>query len=284
MLILNRARIATAAAMMVLCTQLLSFTSAAEPIIWVKSRGLGCLPSSRPFKAPCILPPFTNCPPICSEAGKTTARLATRQSFKFDPDDCGVIVFVRIGAKEYPFVLDTGCTGSVFDTSLRPLLGQSIGAIEARDAAGKDLSLDLYPAPDACVGSLPMGDHPVACHDFTAMREAAGRDIRGFLGMDFLENWIITIDFDEGRVDFLPPKSVQQPAWGESVPFDYGDTGMPRIHAMLRKDMQTPFEVDTGCISTGQFDAAILTLLCDLHVARTFRQGKADGCVRPVFV
>ena len=113
-----------------------------------------------------------------------------------------------------------------------------------------------------------MGEHPVACHDFTEMREASGRNIRGYLGMEFLKNWIITIDFDEGRVDLLPPGTMAQPAWGESIPFEYGDTEMPRISATLGKDIETSFEVDTGCIGIGSLDWVSLLLLFDRHEAR----------------
>ena len=265
--ILDRARFATAVAMLGICMQMLSLANASQPV-WPKSRGLENRSCLSPFKGRRILRLFTICPPAHLVPGETTPRPTARRSFKFDPDDCGVLVPVRIGAKEYTFLLDTGCTMNVFDTSLQPYLGQPAGTIETRDATGKFLPLALYSAPDAYVGSLPLGEHRVACYDFTPIREASGRDIRGCLGMEFLKNWVISIDFDEGRVDFLPKGTAAQPAWGGSVPFEYGDTEMPRISATLGKDIETSFEVDTGCFGTGDLDWVSLFLLSDRHEAR----------------
>ena len=200
---------------------------------------------------------------------QAASKRQTRQSFKFDPDDGVVLVPVRIGGKEYQFALDTGCTGTVFDASLRPYLGQAIDTIEGRDAAGKDLTLDLYRAPDAQVGSSPLGKLRVASRDFTETRQAAGCNVRGFLGMDFLKDWIITIDFDEGRLDFLPPGTAKLPAWGEGIPLEYDDSGIPRIRGTVGKNLEPFFTVDTGYDGTGQLEEVFLMLLVDdSHEAR----------------
>jgi hypothetical protein len=243
-----------------------SSADASEPMRLMSRRQANgsCL---NPFKARCFGQQFTNCRPAASPPDKAIP--TTRTSFKFEPDDCEIILPVRIGAKEYPFVLDTGCTMSAFDTSLRPYLGQWIGTEEARDAFGNDVSLEMYTTPHAQIGSLPMRQDRVACFDFTGMREAAGRDICGFIGMDFLRNWIVTIDFDEGRVDFVPPGTAAKPEWGESIPFEYSERGMPRIRAAFGKDRAAYFEIDTGCDATGKLvDGLYLATLADLHEAR----------------
>lgn len=231
MLMLDRARFTIIVWILVACTQSLLFAKAAGP-------------------------------------DETASKPKARQSFKFDPDDRVVLVPVRIGTKEYQFVLDTGCTGCVFDTSLRPYLGQRIDTIGIHDAAGHDLSLDLYAAPIAQVGSLPMRKQPVACYDCTGVREALGRDVYGILGMWFLKDWIITIDFDEGRIDFLQPGMAKQPAWGESVPCSLDADGSLHIYAKVGKDVETSFIVDTGHAGTGDIEKAFLTRLVNLHEAR----------------
>ncbi len=203
-----------------------------------------------------------------SEPDETASKPATRQSFKFDLDNGLVFVPVRIGAKEYQFVLDTGCTGIVFDTSLRPYLGQRIDTVGIEDPTGKGITLDLYAAPDAQVGSLPMNKQPVACYDFTEIREAVGRDIHGILGMDFLKDWITAIDFDEGRLDFLPAGTAKQPAWGESITFDYDNNGSPQICSTLGKDVETFFMLDTGDAGTGDLEEPFVMLLANFHEVR----------------
>jgi hypothetical protein len=44
---------------------------------------------------------------VASAAGPDTA---VRESFRFDPKDQLPMVPVRVGTKDYPFVVDTGCT------------------------------------------------------------------------------------------------------------------------------------------------------------------------------
>ena len=113
-----------------------------------------------------------------------------------------------------------------------------------------------------------MNQHSVVCFDLTVVREAMGCDVYGFIGMDFLKDCIITIDFAAGRVDFLPPGTARQPAWGESVPFEYDNMQRPRIHAVVGNDLETSFVVDTGHASTGSLDEAALTFLVDLQKVR----------------
>jgi hypothetical protein len=182
---------------------------------------------------------------------------------------------VRIGAKEYQFIMDTGSSMTIFDTSLRPYLGEQLDTRELRDPFGQNVAIGMYDSPDAWIGSLPMKKHNVACFDLTKLREAAGRDFRGILGMDFLKDWVITIDFDSGRVDFLPAGTVKQPAWGESIPLHYTDPGTPRINATLGKDIDTSFVIDTGCAGTGGIEEAFLMLLFDWHEARMTGDQKA---------
>ena len=161
---------------------------------------------------------------VASAAGPDTA---VRESFRFDPKEQLLIVPVRVGTKDYPFVVDTGCTGSIFDLSLRPHLGGPVGSERMRTTNG-EISVDLFRPPDARVGSLTFTGSPVGCRDLTPIREASGRSIQGLLGLDFLKEWIVRIDFDEGRVDFLPPDTPSSPAWGECILFEYGSRGAVR--------------------------------------------------------
>jgi hypothetical protein len=86
--------------------------------------------------------------------------------------------------------------------------------------------------------------------------------------MDFLKHWIITIDFDEGRLDFLLPGTERDPNWGENVPFVYDTSGAMFILATVGENVRIPFMVDTGDFGTGHLDEALLTRLVSSHEAR----------------
>ncbi len=114
-----------------------------------------------------------------------------------------IVVPVTIGDKSYPFLVDSGSTFTVFDTSLVSLLGDEVERKTILTPAGQK-EFQLARPKAASVGRLPLGkDSSVVLHDLTRLREASGLDIRGYLGMDFLSRHVVRIDFDRGRLTFL---------------------------------------------------------------------------------
>jgi hypothetical protein len=214
-------------------------------------------------------------PGNAAEPNEAVPKAAVRESFRFDPDDRLVLIPVRVGSKDYQFMLDTGTTGSVFDVSLRSHLGPCVDSVRARSAKGDDVELELYSPPDARVGSLPLAKEPVACHDFTPFREASGCNVRGIVGMDFLKDWIITIDFDRGRFDILPPGTQRDPKWGERMRFEYGTEGEMLVLATVGGNTLVAFTVDTGNAGTGNLEGAFITRLVGAHEARVTGDEKA---------
>ena len=217
------------------------------------------------------LPVSSNAAEPIGAASKTTVR----ESFKFDPEDQWVLVAVRVGTKDYQFVLDTGATVSVFDVSLRSHLGPRVGSVRAGVAQGGDMQVEVHSTANARVGSLPLTKGPVGCHDCILLRETSGCDVRGLVGMDFLKDWIITIDFDEGRLDVLPPGTGRDPNWGESGPFVFDAGGAMIVFPTVGESTWTAFEVDTGNDSTGHLEEALLNRVVGSHEARVTGDEKA---------
>jgi hypothetical protein len=202
------------------------------------------------------------------EPDATAAEKAVRESFKFDADEDLVTVPVRLGARDYRLLLDTGSSEALVDSLLRLYLGPSAGTERAPTPSGGVCEITQYSLPDAHVGSLPLTGERCGCYDFTATREASGCSFDGLLGMDFLRNWIITIDFDEGRVDFLGPETTSVPGWGECIPVAFDSHGIMCVLATVGKDIQIPFRVDTGMNSSGLLDSALFSRLVRCHELR----------------
>ncbi len=193
-----------------------------------------------------------------------------RESFTFDPDDYIVLVPVRMGSKDYQFILDTGATRSVFDTVFRARMGRRVSTEISGTPRGKT-KVELYFPPDAHIGSLPLSKSPAICSDLTPFREASGYDVRGFLGIDFLKDWIVFFDFDDGRVDILSPKTPRSSNWGDRIGFNYDATGAARVFARPGKNDETLFLVDTGMggHSSGDLEESLFSRLVDSGAART---------------
>jgi hypothetical protein len=95
--------------------------------------------------------------------------------------------------------------------------------------------------------------------------------------MEFLKDWIIQIDFDEGRLDVLAPGTERDREWGESVPFVYDTTGEILVLATLDDNVRAPFMVDTGAACTGLLEESLLARLVGSHEARVAGDEKGVG-------
>ena len=88
-------------------------------------------------------------------------------------------------------------------------------------------------------------DSAVMLHDLSSLREALGLDIRGYLGMDFLSQYVVDLDFDQGRMTLL--RSAGQSA-GQRLPLKM-EGGRPWVEAsVLGVDHPEWFLLDTGHI------------------------------------
>lgn len=202
---------------------------------------------------------------LASEPSARAAKTAVRESFKFDPDEKLVIVPVRVGSRDYRFVLDTGSTVTVVDNSLRQFLGPRIGSDQMSVASGREIEAGFWSLLAARVGTLRFTQDRCCCLDLTPAREASGCDIRGVLGMDFLKRWIIRIDFDEGRLEFLNPGTPSVPERGEYIPITFDENNIACVSAVVGNDATIPFRVDTGAAITGSLDGAILRRVIHYH-------------------
>lgn len=145
---------------------------------------------------------------------------------------------------EVRFLVDTGASITVFDESLKP---DGIRSIDRRRFAtsGGLLEMDVYPCPSAQLGQLDLQILPgTAYADLAAMRAATGVEIRGVLGMDFLEHFAVEIDFDLGRLQLW---NTAPDEWAGAEPLLLKrQQGVCYVECTLPGDHSEPFLVDTG--------------------------------------
>ena len=137
--------------------------------------------------------------------------------FKIERGGRDLLLPVRIQEKECLFVVDTGATYSMFDVSLRRFLGEPIGTVEMKTAA-EPIKLEQFNPPEAFVGNLDLREGgPIGCLDLELLRRVMGKDVRGILGMGFLKNYVVRVDFDSGKVRFCRGDSRRHPELGRAV-------------------------------------------------------------------
>lgn len=196
-----------------------------------------------------------------------------------------ILLPVKLDGKEYLFNLDTGCSVTLFDISLKDKLRNSKGIVKGKTPGGP-IEVELFDAPEAFLGPLNLKDcRTVAVVHLEPVSTALGRKRHGVIGMNFLKKYVVQIDFDKGIVSFLKskpdrgifsflwPSKNKHPDWGERVSVKYESrSGIPHIKAKV-DGTKVDFTIDTGYVhligrpnlpvsdSTGQLESNIFKKL-----------------------
>jgi predicted aspartyl protease len=164
-----------------------------------------------------------------------------------------ILVPIKLGDRTYPFAIDTGSSHLLFDSSLKSQLGPVRGTRSMGTTIGVS-KMETYDAPRAFLGSLSLQTPEwVCCADLTEFRKSTGSEIQGIIGMSFLKNYIVDLDFENRRLKFLrqakagPEISRQAITFDEKIKIPYIDLDLPHLG-------KHPFLVDTGFGNALQID------------------------------
>lgn len=126
------------------------------------------------------------------------------EQFNASNDGVGVLSLpVTINSKKFNFILDTGSSGVLYDVAFLSILGKPKKQEKAKTQAGT-FELTTFNSPEAFIGGISLKtSSDVVTSDLRSIREWSGGDYYGVIGMSFLKNHILRIDFDKGVVSFL---------------------------------------------------------------------------------
>jgi hypothetical protein len=163
------------------------------------------------------------------------------ETFEVAKDGDFLLVPVTMEGKTYELAIDTGSTGTILDTGFAARLTKLTKTVTMNSKTKHQ----LYVLPSiARVGksALPLGREAV-CADLGPIRVASGYDIRGVIGMDFLGQYVVRIDFDAGRLSLLRPNGARR-AGGLTLARDR--MNRPTVTADFRTGAAYPFLIDTA--------------------------------------
>lgn len=173
-----------------------------------------------------------------------------RELVSFDVEKHGALITLplTLGNNEYEFVLDCGATHHVFDSSLRPLLGDPVRTAKVKDDSGS-AALQLFASPNAFIGPLPLQSSKViALADLSGIRAASGSNVRGIIGLDFFNDRVVRIDFDNGTVAVFRRGEVDFGS-GVTLPLRLDTKGHVCVDVSIGSLNEVSMLIDTG--STG---------------------------------
>lgn len=177
--------------------------------------------------------------------------------FKITKSGGPILLPVTFIDKEHLFILDTGCSHTVYDKSLRHELGK-VKNIGKALTLGSQIKAEIFDAPNAFLGPFNLKDsNEVCCLDLKMLTLIDGKTISGIVGMNFLKKHVIQIDCDQGTLSFLQPVEGQHPDWGEKLLLKYDTLGWPYIKGEILDSINSDFVIDTGANSTGALGSDI---------------------------
>ncbi len=205
---------------------------------------------------------FSGCQSSPRRAGETPEILA---EFEYEvlSDMKDISLPVKFKGEEYQFVIDTGSTDTVFDDSFKDKLGKRfLWPKKGTGAGGKKIKVEYFHVPDAYLGPFNLKHHTgplITVTDLDRLIPDEKRTYQGIIGMDFLDKYVVRIDFDNKKVTFfkaekdvdmfffLRPKENRHPEWGEPIQLKTKlFSNLRYINAQLSDNISADFLVDSG--------------------------------------
>ncbi len=165
--------------------------------------------------------------------------------FDISNDGDALLVPIQMGGKSWMFAIDTGSTHTGIDRTL--LTGQPIKEIQAKTTTGAT-TVAVFKVPDAQLGIHKLQDHisVVGGIDLTEIRRRTGLAIYGLIGMDFLQDRILEVNFDRRELKLFT--NLARPEGLIPVDIELSSLG-PTVQCVVPGCGKADFVIDTGLIS-----------------------------------
>ena len=80
----------------------------------------------------------------------------------------------------------------------------------------------------------------------SSIREAAGRDIEGVIGLPLFQTHIVQMDFDAHRIAIHPRLILPQSAWGVPIKLSHNKAELPTVLVEFDDGISEQCIIDTG--------------------------------------
>ena len=161
-----------------------------------------------------------------------------------------IIVKVRVNSsKPLHFIFDTGASISVIDPqSAKALRLRAKGKLEL-EATGGSVQSGLIGPVSLSLTGVTVFNQTLATVDLDVIAPLFGFKIDGIIGHDFINNFVVEIDYSAGLMNLYETSSYTYSGAGESIPVELVEkTPFARGRIVLsgREPIEGKFEVDTG--------------------------------------
>jgi hypothetical protein len=163
------------------------------------------------------------------------------------------LIFVdgEVGGASGVFLLDTGAAASVLDPRFAAAAGVGLGRARDVEGRGGDVAARQGEAVELFVPGGPNARIDPVVTDLSQASRAMGVPLAGILGEDFLQRFVLTLDYRDQSVAISPEVG---PPPADATPIRFGRT--PYVDARITlggRIAEGEFEIDTGSNTAIEF-------------------------------
>lgn len=164
---------------------------------------------------------------------------------------------VKLLGRDFKFVLDTGSAIEVLDQRFQSLLGNPIRKHDADAGDDRSFKVNVYQEPELRVGPFRTLGKLVTVMDLRPLSDRAGQTIDGILGMQFLQEFVISILFSQDALEIS--RSRLEGDFQYSAELSQNDN-FAECQALTPLGYGK-FAIDTGNNSNGEIERALFSAL-----------------------
>ena len=161
-----------------------------------------------------------------------------------------IVLKVRVNrSKPLKFIFDTGASISVIDPQSARALGLRAKGKLKLDATGGTVQSGLIQRVSLSVSGATVFNQTLATIDLDAFAPLFGFKIDGIIGHDFINNFVVEIDYASRVMNLFETRGYKYHGAGESIPIEIVEkTPYVRGRIVLngREPIEGKFEIDTG--------------------------------------
>jgi hypothetical protein len=141
-----------------------------------------------------------------------------------------IVVTVDVNGQRAALILDTGTgIGLALDSAFAQ---QAHVLLSSHSAQANGHAVPLGTVRSVHVGSAPLADVGVVVVDIGTLQTRVGRDIRGTIGYDLFDRYVVAIDYEARTITLTEPRTFTDAGSGTVVPVDL-EHHLPVIGASL---------------------------------------------------
>jgi hypothetical protein len=161
-----------------------------------------------------------------------------------------ILLKVRVNSsRPLHFIFDTGASTCVIDPQSARALGLRAKGKLNLGATGGSVQSGLIGPVSLSLTGVTVFNQTLATIDLDALAALFGYKIDGIIGHEFINNFVVEIDYQSGLMTLYEASSYKYSGAGESIPIEVVDkTPYARARVVLngREPVEGKFEVDTG--------------------------------------